>query len=327
VGGYAPRALWVIVLSALATFVLLLATMGNAKAVPSPGQLEAQIDAAWNQVEPLIEQWNAVHDKLQTQQTKVAQLKTKIRPLAVQVELARSRVGAVSARMYMQGPGSTLSALLTSGKVSTFVDQLTILNQLAIQETSTVADAKALKDQYDAQEAPIDQLVTSLSQQEAALAAKRDAINAQIANLNKLRLAAYGTSTAAGKFRPAACPAKYDGSPGARAARWACLQAGKPYRWGSNGPSTFDCSGLTQQAWLNGANVSLPHNAAQQKQDTKRVTAASLQIGDLVFYYSDVHHVAIFVGNGWVMSAPTTGDYVRMKPINSSPINSYGRPG
>jgi peptidoglycan DL-endopeptidase CwlO len=327
VGGFAPRTLRLFVLSALTTFGLVLTTMGNAHATPTPGQLEAQIDSAWNQVEPLIEQWNAVHDKLVAQQAKVNQLKAKIQPLALKVEMARTKVGAMSARMYMQGPGGTLSALLGSGKVNTFVDQLTTLNELAVQETSAVADAKALKDQYDAQEAPIDQLVTSLTQQQAALAAKRDAINAQIAQLNKLRLAAYGSSAGTGKYRPAPCPAKYDGSPGARAARWACQQAGKPYQWGSAGPNTFDCSGLTQQAWLHGANVSLPHNAAQQKQVTTRVSAGNLQIGDLVFYYSDVHHVAIFVGNGWVMSAPTTGDYVRMKPVNSSPINSYGRPG
>jgi cell wall-associated NlpC family hydrolase len=109
-------------------------------------------------------------------------------------------------------------------------------------------------------------------------------------------------------------------------ASWACKQAGKTYVWGTNGPNTFDCSGLTQQAWLHGANVSLPHNAAAQKQDTARVSKADLKIGDLVFYYSDVHHVAIYVGNNWVMSAPTTGEKVQMKPYNSSPINSYGRP-
>jgi peptidoglycan DL-endopeptidase CwlO len=326
VGGRAARTIRACAISLLASAGLLLATVGNAHAAPSPGQLEAQIDAAWNQVEPLIEQWNAVHDKLQVEQTKVAALKTKIAPLAVRVDMARARVSAVSAQMYMRGPASTFSALLTSGRVSTFVDQLTIMNELAVEETSAVADASALKAQYDAQEAPIDRMVNSLTQQQAALAAKRDAINTQIAQLNKLRLAAYGSSSATGKFRPATCPASYDGSPGARAARWACLQAGKPYQWGSAGPSTFDCSGLTQQAWLHGANVSLPHNAAQQKQVTARVSASNLRIGDLVFYYSDVHHVAIFVGNGWVMSAPSTGDYVRMKPINSSPINSYGRP-
>ncbi len=314
-------------MSVLTTLGLVVATVGNAHAAPSPGELEAQIDTAWNQVEPLIEQWNAVHDKLQAEQAKVAVLQAKIAPLALRVDMARTKVGAVAARLYMQGPGSTLSAMLTSGKVNTFVDQLTFLNELAAGDIAAVADANTLKAQYDAQKAPIDALVNSLTQQQAALAAKRDAINAQIAQLNKLRLAAYGTSTSTGKFRPAACPASYDGSPGARAARWACLQAGKPYKWGTAGPSTFDCSGLTQQAWLNGAGVSLPHNAAEQKQVTARVSAGNLKIGDLVFYYSDVHHVAIFVGNGWVMSAPTTGDYVRMKPVNSSPINSYGRPG
>ena len=66
--------------------------------------------------------------------------------------------------------------------------------------------------------------------------------------------------------------------------------------------------------------------AAAQKSATARVSRANLRIGDLVFYYPDVHHVAIYVGNGWVMSAPQTGDYVRMKQIGSSPINSYGRP-
>jgi peptidoglycan DL-endopeptidase CwlO len=331
VGGHATRAravrtLQVLVLSALTSVGLLLTTVGSAQAAPSPGQLEQQIDKAWNQIEPLIEQWNAVHDKLLTQQAKLTGLKAKIAPLAAKVDKAESRVGAISARMYMQGPGSSLSALLTSGKVNTLVDQLTFLNELAVEQTAAVSDARALKDQYDAQKAPIDQLVTSLSQQQAALAAKRDSINTQIAALNKLRLAAYGTTTATGQYRPAACPSKYDGSPGARAAKWACLQAGKTYVWGSAGPDTFDCSGLTQQAWLHGAGVGLPHNAAAQKSVTTRVSAGNLQIGDLVFYYSDVHHVAIFVGNGWVMSAPTTGEKVQMKHINSSPINSYGRP-
>lgn len=323
---FVVRSLRVIILSALATSGLVLATMGNAHATPSPGQIEKQIDDAWNKIEPLVEQYNAVHDRLAVQQAKVQQLQKKIKPLALQLDLARSRVSTVAAQMYIRGSGSNLTALLSSGKVNTFVDQMTTLNEMASQQMAAVSDAQKLKDQYDAQKAPIDQLVASLSAQQSSLAAQRNAINTQIKNLNKLRLTAYGTTGGTGTYRPAPCPSSYDGSPGARAAKWACAQAGKPYVWGSAGPDSFDCSGLTQQAWLHGASVSLPHNAAAQKSATARVSRANLRIGDLVFYYPDVHHVAIYVGNGWVMSAPQTGDYVRMKQIGSSPINSYGRP-
>lgn len=322
----AVHSLKVLVLSALVTSGLVLATIGNAYAAPSPGQIESQIDAAWGKIEPLVEQYNAVHDRLATQQTKVKQLQNKIAPLALKLNLAEARVGTIAADMYKRGPSSTLTALIISGKVNTFVDQMSMLNEMASSEMAAVSDAKKLKDQYDAQKAPIDQLVASLSTQQASLASQRDSINAQIKNLNKLRLTAYGTTGGTGTYRPAPCPSSYDGSPGARAAKWACSQAGKPYVWGSAGPDSYDCSGLTQQAWLHGAGVSLPHNAAAQKSVTARVSRANLSIGDLVFYYPDVHHVAIYVGNGWVMSAPQTGDYVRMKPIASSPINSYGRP-
>jgi len=64
----------------------------------------------------------------------------------------------------------------------------------------------------------------------------------------------------------------------------------------------------------------------EQKGVTTRVTNAQLQPGDLVFYYSDVHHVVIYVGNGWVVSAPTYGEPVQMQKLDLSRVNSYGRP-
>ena len=80
-------------------------------------------------------------------------------------------------------------------------------------------------------------------------------------------------------------------------------------------------------AWKS-VGVSLPHNAYQQKQVTTRVSKDSLKVGDLIFMYSDVHHVVIYVGNGWDVAAPTYGEPVQMqKPFdNMSRINSYGRP-
>jgi len=81
-----------------------------------------------------------------------------------------------------------------------------------------------------------------------------------------------------------------------------------------------------EAAWRS-VGVSLPHNALEQKYATPRVAVGDLRPGDLVFYYSDVHHVVIYVGNGWVVSAPTFGIPVEMQKIDMSRYNSAGRPG
>jgi cell wall-associated NlpC family hydrolase len=73
--------------------------------------------------------------------------------------------------------------------------------------------------------------------------------------------------------------------------------------------------------------VSLPHNALEQKQATPRISASNLKVGDLVFYYPDVHHVVIYVGNGWTVTAPTYGIPVKMQQIDMARWNSAGRPG
>ena len=107
----------------------------------------------------------------------------------------------------------------------------------------------------------------------------------------------------------------------------ACKQAGVPYVWAAAGPKGYDCSGLTLAVWKQ-VGVYLPHNAAAQRRSMPYVSRANLQIGDLVFFYSDLHHVAIYVGNGKIMTAPTFGDFVRMKSLDQAgPVHSYGRPG
>jgi cell wall-associated NlpC family hydrolase len=311
-------------------FALVVGGAGTAAAAPaapgSPADVEAQIDQTWNQLEPLLEQWNGIHDKLVANQTKVAQLQQQIKPLKLQMDLAQARVGALSAKYYEYGPGNKLNALLLSGSPTTLVEQLSTLDEVARNETAAVADVAKLRAQYEEQEKPIDALVAQLAQQQATLDAQKVDLNNQLAKLQQMRLAAYGnTGSGTGSLRPVACPQVYNGDPGSKAAQFACAQIGKPYVWAAAGPGSYDCSGLTLAAWRS-VGVTLPHNALEQKQVTTRVTNAQLQPGDLVFYYSDVHHVVIYVGNGWVVSAPTYGEPVQMQKLDLSRVNSYGRP-
>jgi len=100
-------------------------------------------------------------------------------------------------------------------------------------------------------------------------------------------------------------------------------QVGQPYCYGGTGPC-YDCSGLTMRAWAQ-AGVSLPHSSAAQYGVGRHISASELQPGDLIFYYSPISHVSIYIGNGQRVSATHTGDYVRVQSLGSS-IVGYTRP-
>jgi len=158
------------------------------------------------------------------------------------------------------------------------------------------------------------------------LATKKEQIEGDIKRLNDMRLAAYGSGVGTGSLKPVACPSTYDGSIGSKAAQAACSQIGKSYVFNTSGPKTFDCSGLTMYAWSQAGVKTLRHYTKWQYQDTKRVTRDQLRPGDLVFFYGDMHHMGMYVGNGWMVHAPHSGDVVRMKEISSMPASGYGRP-
>ena len=98
----------------------------------------------------------------------------------------------------------------------------------------------------------------------------------------------------------------------------------EPYCYGGAGSACFDCSGLTMMAWKQ-AGISLPHSSAAQYNVGRRISASELQPGDLIFYYSPISHVSIYIGGGQRISATHTGDYVRVQSLGSS-IVGYARP-
>lgn len=125
---------------------------------------------------------------------------------------------------------------------------------------------------------------------------------------------------------PAPAPAPSGSGRGATALAFAKAQLGEPYVFGADGPSSWDCSGLTMGAW-GAAGVSLPHSSRSQYAISTKISKSQLQIGDLVLFYSDRHHVGIYAGNGMVIHAPRPGksvEYIKMKYM---PYAGAVRPG
>ncbi|WP_326721130.1 NlpC/P60 family protein [Streptomyces sp. NBC_00243] len=114
----------------------------------------------------------------------------------------------------------------------------------------------------------------------------------------------------------------------AKAIAFARAQVGKPYVWGATGPGSYDCSGLTQAAWK-AAGVTLPRVTYDQVNAGTTVALSDAQPGDLVFFYDDVSHVGLYIGNGMMIHAPKPGAYVREESIyydGESAIHSVVRP-
>ncbi|PAZ11848.1 glycoside hydrolase [Streptomyces sp. SA15] len=113
-----------------------------------------------------------------------------------------------------------------------------------------------------------------------------------------------------------------------KALAFARAQIGKPYVWGATGPGSYDCSGLTQAAWK-AAGVDIPRVTYDQVNAGTTVSLAAAQPGDLVFFYDDVSHVGMYIGNGMMIHAPKPGAYVREESIyydGESAIHSVVRP-
>jgi cell wall-associated NlpC family hydrolase len=106
----------------------------------------------------------------------------------------------------------------------------------------------------------------------------------------------------------------------------ALAQLGDPYEWAGAGPDTFDCSGLTQYAY-GAAGMHLPHSSRLQSATGTPVAYADLQPGDLVFFYSPVSHVGMYIGNGQIVNALNPGAGIRISALNSMPYAGAVRPG
>ncbi|MFI9823096.1 NlpC/P60 family protein [Streptomyces sp. NPDC052013] len=136
-----------------------------------------------------------------------------------------------------------------------------------------------------------------------------------------------GSSGSAGTTTPPPADSSYSAK-AEKALAFARAQIGKPYVWGATGPGSYDCSGLTQAAWK-AAGVTIPRTTYDQVDAGTTVPVSQAQPGDLVFFYDDITHVGIYIGNGMMIHAPKPGTYVREESIyydGESSIHSVVRP-
>ena len=208
-------------------------------------------------------------------------------------------------------------------------------HDLLVAEQADLRAASRLKLAIEAAVARQLAFVQASRVQRNKLAGELASTRAHVAALQAARQAALAAAAAAAAARASAAAGTGAGGPqapawawssgatvtqGDIAANWALSQLGKPYQWGAAGPDSYDCSGLTMEAWAH-AGVQLLHYTGYQWEEGPHVPLDDLQRGDLLFYATNnsdpatIHHVGIYIGNGMMVDAPYTGAFVRIDSI------------
>jgi peptidoglycan DL-endopeptidase CwlO len=332
--------------AAVAAATVLPSVVDSAAAAPSLtlSQAKAQVAALNTRAEKITESFNAARDSLASVRKQEAASSAALAHDRGRLTALQRRVGAAAAAAYRSGGLSATSSLVTTGSAQTFLDQSAGLEEVAQYQATEVAEANAAQRQvaaatvlHNAQIAKQKTLVAGISSKRAqvqSLLAQAKQVLARLTAAQQARLAAqqaaanHRAQSERGSAPSAPTGGTYHGpatgSAGA-AVKYAYAQLGKPYVWGGAGPNSFDCSGLTMQAW-NAAGVSLPHNAAMQQSDIPAVSLSALQPGDLIFFGSPAFHVGIYVGGGNMIQAPHTGADVEVTPVSYMTPSGAGRP-
>ncbi|MFF4900305.1 NlpC/P60 family protein [Streptomyces sp. NPDC001068] len=334
---------------------------------PSLEEVEKKVDALYRQAESATEKYNAAKERTGKQRKQVDTLLDDVARRTDRLNRAREELGSFAAAQYRTGAAAPdTSTFLLADSPQDYFDQTQLMNRLTsrqkdavddytTQQTATMAKrqeaARSLETLTDTQDdlktakttvqnklASARRMLSDLTAQEKARLAeierKKQAEAArEAAELAKRQAAAErqesssSSGSASGDSSSSSSSSSY-GTKAAKAIAFARAQIGKPYVWGATGPGSYDCSGLSQAAWK-AAGVSLPRTTYDQVNAGTTVSLADAHPGDLVFFYDDVTHVGIYIGDGMMIHAPKPGAYVREESIyygGESIIHSVVRP-
>ncbi|WP_405902779.1 C40 family peptidase [Streptomyces sp. NBC_00656] len=314
---------------------------GPEAAAGSVTGLLSELQRLYQQTEEATETYNGTAAELKKKAAEAKKLDSALAASRLQLSRSRDAAGRLAREQY-QGR-SDLSAylrLLLMRDPEYALDQGQVVQRLAAGRVATMkrlggAEKRAAELAKQSRKV-LDRQRTLATRQKK----ERDAVQARLKQVEGLlatlstdqlaelaRLEQEGTdkaqdalvaSGALSSSRPATAQ-------GGEAVRYAIEQIGKPYVWGAEGPDSFDCSGLTSQAWAS-AGRTLPRTSQEQWRQLRKVPVNALRPGDLVVYFPKATHVALYIGNGLVVQAPRPGSRVKVSPVASNPLLGAVRP-
>jgi peptidoglycan DL-endopeptidase CwlO len=325
-----PRILKTLLALALTLPLAVVWAGGVARAEPSARDLQNQLRRLNGQADQAVERYLDAKLGLDQARASLGSLNEQVQVARGQLDGLKGLVSAQAADAYMFGPAD-VALMLNPGNADDTLDRMQTLNLLAQRASDQLEDLAVAERAFQTEMARLREVEREREQQVKRLAAEKDKVDRLVQRtqslLDQLRLSGGATAIdgidpglPAGSFGPLP-----SGGGAAAAVRYAYAQIGKPYQFGADGPGSFDCSGLTMMAWRQGG-IALPHSAAGQYGIGRHVTRSELQPGDLIFRYSPISHVAMYVGGGMQVAATHTGSTVKLQSAFQGPIVGYSRP-
>jgi cell wall-associated NlpC family hydrolase len=339
-------------LPSLALAAALLVAPAGAPAAADPPltveQAKAQIAALEAEAEAIDQQYLDVKHQLDAGKAKLKLKHADVAAQVAQVKRIKFQVGQVALAQFQNRELDTAAQLFFNSDAEDFLSQVSTVQKVNENQNSVLQDYQQEQADLADLERSAESDLAVLKEQEKELKslsaasdkkiAESKAVLARLTSEERRRIASDAKSQA-GQARSAAegkasrgttrdpIPTTATGSGrGARALAFARAQLGKPYARNASGPNAYDCSGLTMASWR-AAGVSLPRTSQAQYGVGRYVARSDLQLGDLVFFYSGISHVALYAGNGQVIHAPHPGASVEYIKMSYMPYVGARRPG
>ncbi|MFK0185650.1 NlpC/P60 family protein [Streptomyces rubiginosohelvolus] len=300
-----------------------------------------ELQTRYQAAEEASETYNATAEKLKQRTAQLKKVNADLAKARAALETSRGDAGRLAREQYQgRTEFSAYLRLLLAHDPQRALDQSHVVGRLAANRAATVdrltdsarradqlaaASRKALDQQKKLaarQKKQRDAVNGKLREVEGLLATLSEEQITQLAGLEQQGVdKAQRELVASGALSSTRPPTRQGGD----AVAYAVRQIGKPYVWGAEGPDSFDCSGLTSEAW-SAAGRTIPRTSQEQWKQLPRVPVSALRPGDLVIYFPKATHVALYIGDGLVVQAPRPGAKVKVSPLASNPLLGAVRP-